>query len=464
MTTPSIKHIVLVIFENRSFDHLLGWMRHPRYGNNPSVDGLIGDVDPRSGAIENDDYENDAAGYPFQPFFEDLDSPFLSDLPHGRDAVAAQMGFDRVRQRWTMRGFADSYFHENPNIARVNPRPPDNLRMLAPSAAPMTAFLAKNYCVCDRWFTPIPTDTHPNRFMALAGYTKIDRTEGGFPEPDHRLVFDWATANGVPWRVYSSGFSFCSLILNRLPQTLTDRSHFRRFHDFANDFQSEADFPSLVLLEPQFADDPFASAPADNHPPFPMGPGEGFLLQVYQALCGTEAARRRWAETMLVVYYDEHGGFFDHVPPLSIATPCGRAAGEPQWPGFATTGPRVPAIVASPLVEAGSVFSRNLDHTSVLRFLAERFTPGRAYDDRVRDRHASGLLDSLGAVLTRDAARETPGPPRLGPFQQLAFPNGRPALTAGQKAFLGARAMAHEDHGDALADLHPESFFVPKAS
>jgi phospholipase C len=124
----------------------------------------------------------------------------------------------------------------------------------------------------------------------------------------------------------------------------------------------------------------------------------------------------------------------------------------------------VPAIVASPLVEAGSVFSRNLDHTSVLRFLAERFTPGRAYDDRVRDRHASGLLDSLGAVLTRDAARETPGPPRLGPFQQLAFPNGRPALTAGQKAFLGARAMAHEDHGDALADLHPESFFVPKAS
>lgn len=463
MSLDAVKHVILVILENRSFDHLLGWMRHPKYGNNPSIEGLVGDVDPATGAIANDAYENDAAGFPFQPFFSDTDEPFLSDLPHGRDAVTTQMAFDRVHQRWTMRGFADSFFHESPNMGRINPRPPANLRMLGPSAAPMTAFLARNYCVCDHWFTPIPTDTHPNRFMALAGYTKIEKTQGGFPEPDHDLVFDWATRNSVPWRVYSDGFSFCSLMLNRLPVTLSDGSHFRRFDSFASDFQNDADFPSLVLLEPQFADDPFASAPSDNHPPFPMGPGEGFLLQIYQALCGTSAARKRWAETMLVVYYDEHGGLFDHVPPLGVQTVCGRDPGEPKWPTFVTTGPRVPAIVASPLVEPGSVFSGNLDHTSVLRFLAERFTPGAAYDDRVRDRHASGLLDSLGAVLTRSTARETPAPPRLGPFQQIAFPSGRPALTDGQKAFLGAREQAHAAHGDALADLHPESFFVPKA-
>jgi phospholipase C len=463
MSLDSVKHVILLIFENRSFDHLLGWMRHPKYGNNPAIAGLVGDVDPATGAIQNDDYENDAAGYPFQPYFDNSDGPFLSDLPHGRDAVAMQMAFDRVYQRWTMRGFADSFFHNSPDMGRINPKPPGNLRMLGPSAAPMTAFLARNYCVCDHWFTPIPTDTHPNRFMALAGYTKIDSTQGGFPEPDHRLVFDWATDNGVPWRVYSDGFSFCSLICDRLPATLNAPDRFRRFHDFASDFQSEDDFPSLVLLEPQFADDPFATAPNDNHPPFPMGPGEGFLLQVYQALCGTEAARRRWAETMLVVYYDEHGGFFDHVPPLPITTICGRDPGESQWPSFLTTGPRVPAIVASPLVEPGSVFSGNLDHTSVLRFLAERFTPGRAYDDRVRDRHASGVLNSLGAVLTRDAARETPPPPRLGPFQQIAFPTGRPAITDGQKSFLGAREQAHQSHSDDLANMHPESFFVPKA-
>src|SRR5262249_10124242 len=264
-------------------------------------------------------------------------------------------------------------------------------------------------------------------------------------------MFDWMTNNTeATWRVYSDGFSFCSLMLNRLPATLTDKGHYRRFHDFANDFQNDPNFPQVVLIEPQFADDPFASVPHDNPPPFPIGPGEGFLLQIYQALCGTPAARRRWNETMLVVYYDEHGGFFDHVPPINVQTICGRDPGEPQWQTFLTTGPRVPAIVASPLVESGSVFKGNLDHTSVLRFLADKFTPGVPYDDRTRERHKSGVLKSLGDVITRTTARETPDPPRLGPFQRIAFPSGRPALTPGQQAFLGARQKAHADHGDEL--------------
>ena len=462
-TIDGIDHVILVIFENRSFDHLLGWMRHPSYGNNVNVEGLQGDIDIATGAIDNDDYENDAVGYPFQPYFATSDGAFASDLPHGREEVRAQMAWDRVYQRWTMGGFAGSYFHANVGTGIANPSPPDCMRMLAPSAAPMTAFLARNYCVCDHWFTPIPTDTHPNRFMALAGYSKIDNTQGGFPEPDHRLFTDWATDNNVPWRVYSQGFSFVSLILNRLSTTLTDGEHFRRFHDFAADFQSDRPFPSVVLLEPEFADDPFASAPNDNHPPFPIGPGEGFLLQIYQALTGTPAGRKRWQRTMLVVYYDEHGGFFDHVAPLAVQTPCGKDPGEKQWPTFMTTGPRVPAIVASPLVEANSVFKENLDHTSVLRFLAEKFTPGSGYSDRVNARHESGVLRSLGGVLTRATPRETPDPPRLGPFPQVAFPSGRPAKTDAQRMFAAARAAAHADHPGPLAEMHPESFFKPRS-
>ena len=454
-----IDHVILVIFENRSFDHVLGWMRHPSYDGNTKIEGLVGDVDAATGSIENDDYENDGLGYPFQPFFAAADTPFTTDLPHGRSEVTTQMAWDRVHQEWTMRGFASSYFHENSKTGIANPAVPDCMRMLAPTAAPMTAFLARNYCVCDHWFTPIPTDTHPNRFMALAGYSKIDNTQGGFPEPDHDLVFDWATNNNVSWRVYSQGFSFVSLILNRLATTLTDPDHFRRFGQFAADFQSDGPFPSLVLLEPEFADDPFASAPNDNHPPFPISPGEGFLFQVYQALCGTAAGRKRWQRTMLVVYYDEHGGFFDHVKPLEVQTPCGLDPGQKPWDTFMTTGPRVPAIVASPLVAPGSVFKENLDHTSVLRFLAEKFTPGAGYSDRVNARHQDGILKSLAGVLTLDQARDTPDPPRLGPFPTLAFPGPRPAKSDAEKMFAAARAEAHAKYPAALASMHPESFF-----
>ena len=459
----AIEHVVLVIFENRSFDHLLGWMGHPKYGGNPAIAGLRGNVDPSTGAIDNDDYENDGVGFPFQPYFVDADGSFLSDLPHGRDEVTTQMAWDRGHQKWTMQGFSESFFNNNPNMGIGNPKPPENLRMLGPSAAPMTAFLARNYCVCDHWFTPIPTDTHPNRFMALAGYSKIDQTQGGFPEPNHRLVSDWATDANVPWRFYSQDFSFNSLILDRLSSTLTDLDHYRRFNEFARDYQDLTEtFPALTIIEPGFADDPFVSAPDDNHPPFPMGPGENFLLQIYQALCGTAAARTRWQKTMLVVYYDEHGGFFDHVPPLSVATPCGKDPGETQWAAFTTTGPRVPAIVASPLVEPGSVYSGNLDHTSVLRFLAERFSKA-PYSDRVTARHASGVLKSLGEVLTLTTPRDnTPVPPRLGPFQTVAFPGGRPVKSAAEKMFLAARQQAHADHADALGDTHPDSFFKPR--
>jgi phospholipase C len=457
-----IDHVIVVIFENRSFDHLLGWMRHPSYDNNQKIEGLTGNIDPVTGSIDNDDYENDALGYPFQPFFSAKDAPFSTDLPHGRDEVGTQMAWDRVHQKWTMQGFAASYFHANAVAGLANPSPPDCLRMLGPSAAPMTAFLARNYCVCDHWFTAIPTDTHPNRFMALAGYSKIDNTQGGFPEPDHRLFIDWATDNNVPWRVYSQGFSFVSLMLDRLPATLADTGHFRRFQDFAADFQSSDAFPSITLIEPQFSDDPFATTPDDNHPPLPMGPGEGFLLQIYQALTGTAAARKRWERSMLVVYYDEHGGFFDHVAPLNVQTPCGKDPGQSQWPTFMTTGPRVPAIVASPLVEPAAVFKGNLDHTSVLRFLAEKFTPGVGYSDQVNLRHQSGVLHSLADVLTRTGPRDTPDPPLLGPFPTIAFPSGRSPQTDAQKMFAAARAAAHADHPEALADQHPESFFTPR--
>jgi hypothetical protein len=102
------------------------------------------------------------------------------------------------------------------------------------------------------------------------------------------------------------------------------------------------------------------------------------------------------------------------------------------------------------------------NHTSVLRFLAEKFTPGTPYSDRVAERHKNSDLVSLADVLSADPARETPDPPRLGPFQTVAFPSGRPAKSDAEKMFVAARQQAHADHPDALGDIHPESFFKPR--
>jgi phospholipase C len=459
-SSDAVKHVILLMFENRSFDHLLGWMSHPRFGNNPKVDGLVGDIDVATGELVDPRYRNPALGQTYRPFFVSEDAKFSSDLPHGRSGVDDQMAFSAVTNSYSMKGFAQSYYVANPGLAGPFATKPECMRMLAPSAAPMTAFLAQNFRVCDHWFTAIPTDTHPNRIMALAGYTEIDSTST--LEPNHNLVFDWAERNKIPWRVYSDEFSF--MMTMRGPEVLADQllnHRYRGFSNFAHDYQYDAEFPAITLIEPGFLDDPFAAHPNDNHPPLPMGPGEAFLLRIYSALLGTDLAKRRFNETLFVIYYDEHGGLFDHVPPLVVDTPCGRPPGQAQWPAFRTTGPRVPGIVVSPLVDA-TVFNGNLDHTSVLRFLAERFTPGTPYSDQVAARHAGPAnLRSLGEIVNLSAPRAVPPPPNLGPFVSITFPNGRPSLTPGQNAFLEARKAAHLDH-DTLAQTHPESFFIPQ--
>jgi len=466
--SDAIDHVIMVIFENRSFDHLLGWMSHPRYGNNPQIDGLLGDIDAATNELTTESYRNPAILQTFRPFFVETDEPLAVDLPHGRDQVLTQLAYSQVTGAYSMRGFAASYFDQNPMQAGPNVTRPDCMRMLTPPAIPVTSFLAKNYRVCDRWFTSIPTDTHPNRMMALAGYSEIDGTKT--LEPDQYLALDWAEDNKVPWRVYSDDFSFMMCMRNpttgalRGLRVLKERllhGKYRGFSSFAHDFQYDADFPALTLIEPAFSDDPFSMEPNDNHPPLPMGPGESFLLKIYNAFFGTDLARERFNRTAVVVYYDEHGGFFDHVPPLKLVTASGRANTNTKWTSFTTSGPRVPAIVISPLVDAG-VYKGNLDHTSVLRFLGERFGPKGEFSAEVTARHASpfAALRSLGDVFDRSYARTPPPPPTVGGLATMSYPNGRPATTDAQRMFLEARQQLHLDQPDAMAAHFPDGYFV----
>jgi len=441
-----IDTVVAVIMENRSFDHLLGWMSLAEYGGRQDIEGLKGGVDPASRELVDPSYDNYALGHRWRPFVVDRDIPLITDVPHGRASVATQLDYSQVIGGFTMAGFARAYFDANQGNRGSRP---EALMMFPPPLVPTTSFLAQNFCVCDRWFTPIPTDTQPNRFIALGGETQVDETSDH--PPDHDVILDWCTRNGVRWRVYHEGFSFMTLFR----RSVLLNPNFRWFGQLASDFQLEADstFPQVILVEPAYDDDPLALHPDDNHPPLPMGPGEVFLSRVYKAVTSNPS---RWARTVLIIYYDEHGGFFDHVQPLQIRT----AAPNKEYPPFDTTGPRVPALVVSPFVRSGSVCSENLDHTSVLRFLAERFTPGKAYSAAVANRHGDGTLKSVFLALNVAVPRpaKPPNAPALGLVPSITRADLEPS-TANQRAFANAQADAHASHPDAIVERHPEMLF-----
>src|SRR5256885_10065 len=259
-----------------------------------------------------------------------------------------------------MGGLVRAYVDVSHSIVEQPPplgyRPPDSVFM--------SDFLARNYLVCDHWFAPLPTDTHPNRVMAFTGTATVDETKSRII-PHRNLVFDWLTRRGVRWRAYHCGFSFFPLF-GEFEHILGGNFHSMRqlASDIARDDDDEV--PQVIFVEPEYGDSPvhFGFPPNDNHPPDPIGPGEHFLRDIYTALSSSP----RWAQTMLVVIHDEHGGFFDHVPPLPVKIPV--PAGALYLEPVPTTRGRVPAPIASPLLPARTGLPGKLGHNSPLPLLA----------------------------------------------------------------------------------------------
>jgi phospholipase C len=381
--------IVIVMMENRSFDHLLGTMCQSQFGGRSDIDGIKSLLDPNLANPASD-------GTLVFPFIM-KDGPLTNDLPHERDFVAMQLAPSNITGGPTMTGFVKAY-EKATGTSGVNDPPP--MGLLTPPDLPTTNFLAREYAVCDRWFAPIPASTQPNRLMAISGYTERDNTISGLL-PDQDTLFQWLDAHGVPWRVYSAGISFFTLMPRMWPDLLTDR--FRRLPDLSFDFQHEAEatHPKVIVIEPDYDDSPvhLSGHSSDNHPPLPMSFGEAFVRQVYEALTSNPG---RWQRTVMILTYDEHGGFHDHVPPLPVKCPPPPGA---SYPEFASTGVRVPALVVSPLVHRGSVKHANLDHTSILALLSERFgPPGVPYSAAVAARSTAGIA-SVSAILDSGAPR-----------------------------------------------------------
>ena len=432
-----VQTIVLVMLENRSFDHMLGHL---------SLDALVPGVDGLTRPLASDRYANPLDGALYYPWPVVDDGTLSCDLPHEADAVTAQLAKSAVTGRYDMNGFVEAY--AKADGCRVASSQAEPMAFCRADRVPVTSFVARSYCTCDRWFAPIPTSTQPNKTMALTGASPIATTGTGVIDAGP-TVLDWLTAHGVRWRVYHDGFSFFTLYKGQLGHVFGP--NFAPTSRLALDVLTEPDatFPQVIVVEPAYdsIERMLGRHGNDNHAPLPVGFGEAFLRRTYQAVVGNPA---RWATTVMVLSYDEHGGFWDHVPPLPVRQPVAAAPGG----GFESTGPRVPAIVLSSLVDPGSVCHAPLDHTSVLQFLAERFgAPGTPYSDSVEARRRQGIA-SVSAALTRSAPRPVPPPHAptlpLAPTAELGTPG--PPADAMQQSFAAAvDQMVAERPADATA-------------
>ncbi len=453
MALNDIDNIVIVILENRSFDHVLGYLSLD--DANPPVAGLEGlRSDPAWQAARANPW---AGGAPVTLNRLDPGVQRIDDPPHEHDTIALQIDTPNAPGATPkMDGFVVSYL-------KRSPAPADKSRVMGyydARSVPIFDFFARNFAVCDHWFASLPTGTQANRLMAMGGTSSIvDNAPVVLPEQP--LVYDWLHQRGVQWCAYQWGdyLPFFTLMPSWMPEIATSlafsalggRGRFRRYDKFRQHWTDNGTaMPPVIFIEPEYSDGP-NSAPNDDHPPTGIGQGQDMLANIYNTLI---ANPKRWAKTLLLVTYDEHGGFFDHVPPVPL--PC-----HVNSYLFQTTGVRVPGLVISPLVAPGRVYSENLDHTSILQLLADRFSPGVDYSPEVATRQATlkgriaQLLDAAPGVPVRVPAIPAAA---AAAAQQIAMAGSAPApapstpgAAANARAFHNAAMKLAREHPDLVA-------------
>ena len=279
------------------------------------------------------------------------------DPPHGGSSVDKQLKNKNG-------GFVQTYMDERGGPPEVHPA--DVMGYHTGKHLPVYDHLTEKFCVCDRWFSSVAGSTFPNRLYALAGRAAGKRENINPPIYHlHSFVRHLDGVKGVSWATFvhdvtpllwavDSDYPLHSLLDEHVAWF---DGHFRPPH-FGDTFMQRAaagKLPSVSWIDPSFADlrtglTRLISPPSnDDHPPSDIAAGQALVLKVYDAL----ASSTQWAKTMLVITYDEHGGFFDHVVP-----PANPPDDNPKV--FSRYGVRVPAIVVSPLVDPPQLLARAL--------------------------------------------------------------------------------------------------------
>ncbi len=385
-----IEHIVVLMMENRSFDHMLGFL---------TLDEGRTDLEGPTPGLAND-----AAGksWPVHPATS-TKLVKLQDPKHGHVDVAAQIAGGK------MSGFAQNYWSSRKQPPFPGDTPGVVMAYHTAAQLPVYDFLAGQFCICDHWFCSVPGETMPNRCYAVAG-TSGGRLEALDPPRPYNLAsFCRALDKAkVSWRWYSHDYVPMIWIID--PGVTADEpipAYFDRKDTLGHrsflERAAAGDLPAVSWIDPNFIDLSFGPAGSnDDHPPSDLHAGQKLALDLVDAVM----QRPAWQKTMVILTYDEHGGFYDHVPPPAAAD---------DSPALRQLGPRVPAFVISPWVGKASVSKTVYDHTSIIKTILARFC--RKADGTVPDMGARvRAAQHLGGVLTESSAR--PAIPRTA-YQSL---------------------------------------------
>jgi len=385
-----IDHVVLLMLENRSFDQMLGFLYSDEGNVSPAghpFDGLTGNEwNPDDTGRQIKIYKikaNDPHPYlmpgadPGEGFQNTNYQLYNSDTPMAGNAPANK-GFVLNFKSAIASDLANHYKDTLPDTEASQ-----IMGMYTPELLPILSGLAKGYAVCDAWFASAPTMTMPNRAFALAATSQghLDDHVKVFTCPN---IFTRLSAKGVDWAIF--GYNRDPLTRHDFPDVQNaDDSHFGHFRDFQAR-AAQGTLPAFSFLEPSWD-----ATGNSQHPNYDVSLGEQFIRNAYDAL----RTGPNWASTLFIVTYDEHGGNYDHVPPPTDATPPGDGTVGEFGFDFTRLGVRVPAVLVSPLIAAGSVYRAaegHIDHTSVLKTLSERWGTEPLTD---RDRSAASLADVL---------------------------------------------------------------------
>jgi len=358
-STSPIENIVVIMFENRAFDHLLGHlaMTNPEIDGIPSASARCNPLDPLNPNNKSQVCVN------WNVIDEGPDDPC-----HSFECIAQQVtGYsDAVNATLppTMDGFAANAISIGGNIPFV-------FSAYNATNLPVLSTLATEFAVFDRYHVSIPTCTNPNREMMMSGTSHgvIDNNfpKDGFPQQTH---FTFLQKRGVSVKIYYNDDpwmapAFADLRTNESLQFIQEMPNF--FWDIGNNT-----LPRFSLIQPRMATS--ATGPSNwQHPDNSVEAGEQLLADVYGALRNSSY----WTNTLLIINYDEHGGFYDHqVPPQTgIPSPDGILA--PNGFGFDRLGIRVPMVLVSPYIAKGTVVheptgsqaptpTSQFEHTSVI--------------------------------------------------------------------------------------------------
>ena len=330
-----IDHIVVVMMENRSFDHLLGWL--------PGADGK------QAGLRYLDKSGVAHSTHPLAPDFQGCGHP---DPDHSYEGGRVQYA----------NGVCDGFLRSGQNDAyAIGYYTGRDLRFLGPAARYWTA--------CDRYFAPFMGPTFPNRLYLHAAVT--DRTTNTQTLSSLPTIWDRLAARGLKGRNY---YMNIPTVLLWGPKYA---SIARPYAEFLLDCRLGR-LPHVAFVDPLFTSSSEGTA-ADDHPHADIRAGEYFLARTYRAITTSPA----WRRTVLILTFDEWGGFFDHVPP---------AVAPDVDPAFALRGFRVPCLVISPLARRRRIAHGVYDHTSILRMIEWRWNLRPL---SVRDAHANNLAAVL---------------------------------------------------------------------